>query len=104
MSDLTGDDVDDLFDGYDPRDDPDHPDFEPVLPHRAGHVESSRAGTGGRKRWATVAICEMHWTEEEGDRVPIRMRLDPDADSERCYRCNHPLSMDVIYVRREIDT
>lgn len=52
--------------------------------------------------WLTVAICEMHWREEEPGREPVRLRLRDDEPTEQCYRCKCPLSLNVIYVRRSL--
>ena len=53
------------------------------------------------KSWQNVAICEDHWREEEGDRVPFRMK-EPPPEPVVCYRCGVPLTERVIYVRRHV--
>jgi len=49
--------------------------------------------------WQTVAICEMCWRAQEGDRTPLRANW---PEPERCYQCGHPITSDVIFVRRQV--
>jgi len=46
--------------------------------------------------WSTVAICDDHWNEEEGDRKPVRIK----GVKEECYRCRTEAT---IYVRRRTE-
>ena len=47
--------------------------------------------------WQTVAICMVHWIDEEGSRQPVRTRNMP---TEPCYRCGTASN---IYVRRDVE-
>jgi len=53
--------------------------------------------------WKTVAICDRHWLEEEGERPPHRFVVEEDEQDllEPCYRCEKP-ECD-IFVRREVE-
>jgi hypothetical protein len=51
--------------------------------------------------WTTVYICDAHWEEQEGKRLPIR--IIPDGIyivTEPCYLCGQHAT---IPVRRDID-
>ena len=50
--------------------------------------------------WKTVAICDEHWKEEEGQRIPVRMNHVDGFEGEPCYRCG---KLGDIFVRREVN-
>lgn len=51
--------------------------------------------------WQTVFICDAHWEEEEGKRLPVRVLPDgAEVVKEPCYRCGEDAC---IPVRRNIE-
>ena len=49
--------------------------------------------------WKSVAICDDHWKEEEGDRTPVRAEGPKGFFADECYRCG---ALSSILVRRDI--